>query len=669
MDQAFVRRPFFVLVILCAWAVIAVGVFAQDKDWRPVSPEDLASKTPVVEPDADAEAVFWEVRVDDSSADGLSLRHYVRVKIFTDRGVEQFSKYDIVFNKDTRIKDVEARILKEDGTATYLKKEDVIERDIVKANGIKVRAKTFALPNLQVGSIFEYRYREVIDNAEANMRLIFQRELPLRTISYLVKPFAGTRGMYYEPFHVGDTKFEKEKSGFYRATMNNVPAFKEEPSMLPEDDVRSWIYIYYAYGDDRKDPVEYWKSINKYHYDHTKETFKANDEIKRIVAELIAGATTDDEKLHRIFDWTKKNIRNLQYAPTVVQEDWKKAYESKSPGDTIKLKFGYGQQITYVFGAMARAAGFDVREAFSGSRAEMIFDPRVPNASLMLNSFFAAVKLGEKWQFFNPSSFYSPYGMLGWATEGQTGMITDDKGPIWVPLALAEPGASMEKRSGKFKILPDGSLEGEGRIEYTGHQAATIKSINRGDSDVEREKYLKDKIKSMILGTAEIETFTMENLDDPEKPVVYTFKIKVPDYASRTGKRIFFQPNVFERSSKPRFVSNARKYDVYISYPYSESDNITLELPEGFALESADAPAAIKDKQGISTHETVMAVTKDGRSLLYKRTFAFGNNGFIEFPVSAYPILKQLFEAFNKADVHQLTLRQGTIASATTTNQ
>ena len=64
-----------------------------------------------------------------------------------------------------------------------------------------------------------------------------------------------------------------------------------------------------------------------------------------------------------------------------------------------------------------------------------------------------------------------------------------------------------------------------------------------------------------------------------------------------------------------------------------------------------------------------MAVTKDGRSLLYKRTFAFGNNGFIEFPVSAYPILKQLFEAFNKADVHQLTLRQGTIASATTTNQ
>jgi hypothetical protein len=282
----------------------------------------------------------------------------------------------------------------------------------------------------------------------------------------------------------------------------------------------------------------------------------------------------------------------------------------------------------------------------------------------MLGSFFAAVKMGEKWEFFNPSSYYAPYGLLGWATEGQTAMITDNKGPIWVPLGLASADKSTEKRSGKFKLLPDGSLEGEGRIEYTGHWATTIKNINRGDSDVEREKYLKDKLRSMILGSAEIENFTMENLDDPEKPVVYTFKIRVPDYASRTGKRLFFQPNVFERSSKPRFVSNTRKYDIYISYPYSESDDITLELPDGFSLESADSPMPIKDKQGIGSDEVSMGVTKDGKTLVYKRKFSFGNDGYIQFPVSSYPILKQFFEAFNSVDVHQLTLKQATVAAA-----
>jgi hypothetical protein len=663
MSLPFLCKPLYVLLICCVGLTLSLSILAQDKDWRPVAPEDLASRTPVVEPDADAEAIFWEVRVDDSSSDELSLKHYVRIKLFTDRGIEQYSKHDIIFNKGTKIKDVEARITDPDGSTSFLKKEDVIERDIVKANGVKVRAKTFALPNLKVGSIVEYRYREVVDDAEANMRLVFQHEVPIRNISYYVKPFAGNRGMYYEPFHMGDAKFEKDKNGFSRVTMTNVPAFKEEPSMLPEDDVRSWIYIYYA-NSARKAPTEYWKDINDFHYGHTKETFKANDEIKKITADLIAGAASDDDKLHRIFDWTKTNIRNLQYAPKVVDEDWKKASSSKSPGDTVKLKFGYGLQITYVFGALARAAGFDVREAFSGNRSEMIFDPRVPNASLMLGSFFAAVKIGEKWEFFNPASYYAPYGLLGWATEGQTAMITDDKGPIWVPLGLAAAEKSMEKRSGKFRILPDGSLEGEGRVEYTGHQATTIKSINRGDSDVEREKYIKDKLKSMILGSAEIQSFTMENLDDPEKPVVYTFKVRVPDYASRTGKRLFFQPNVFERSAKPRFISNARKYDVYITYPYSESDDITIELPDGFALENADAPSPIKDKQGIASHEVHMGVTKDGKTLSYKRMFTFGNNGFIQFPVTSYPVLKQFFEAFNQADVHQLTLRQAAVASA-----
>lgn len=661
------RKPLFALLTCCVPLALIISVLAQDKDWRPVSPDDLTSKTPVVEPDADAEAIFWEVRVDDSSADDLSLKHYVRVKIFTDRGVEQYSKHDIIFNTGTKIKDVEARITNPDGSTSFLKKEDVIERDIVKANGVKVRAKTFALPNLKVGSIVEFRYREVIDNAEANMRLVFQHELPIRNISYYVKPFAGDRGMYYEPFHMGDAKFEKDKNGFSRVTMTNVPAFREEPSMLPEDDVRSWIYIYYA-STERKAPTEYWKDINKFHFGHTKDTFKANDDIKNITAGLIAGAISDEEKLHRIFDWTKTNIRNLQYAPKVVEEDWKKANSSKSPGDTVKLKFGYGLQITYVFGAMARAAGFDVREAFSGNRSEMIFDPRVANASLMLGSFFAAVKMGDKWEFFNPASYYAPYGMLGWSTEGQTAMITDDKGPIWVPLGLANADKSMEKRSGKFKLLSDGSLEGEGRIEYTGHQAATIKSINRGDSEIEREKYLKDKLRSMILGSAEIESFTMENLDDPEKPVVYTFKVRIPDYASRTGKRIFFQPNVFERSAKPRFVSSTRKYDIYISYPYSESDDITVEIPEGFALESADAPTPVKDKQGIGSDQVTMGITTDGKTLVYKRTFSFGNDGYVQFPVSSYPALKQFFEAFNKVDVHQLTLKQGTVAD-TKSNQ
>src|SRR5262249_1989122 len=150
---------------------------------------------------------------------------------------------------------------------------------------------TFALPAVDVGSVVEYRYREVIDNQEANMRLIFQHDIPIRTISYYVKPFSGDRGMYYQAFNVGDTKFENDKkSGFYRATMNNVPAFHEEPDMLPEDQVKAWIYIYYA-RELPKTADEYWKNTSKAMYEVSKGSFKVNGDVQEAATTAIGNAT------------------------------------------------------------------------------------------------------------------------------------------------------------------------------------------------------------------------------------------------------------------------------------------------------------------------------------------------------------------------------------------
>jgi len=654
------RRLHFLAAIVFLTGLLSVVVSAQDKDWRPVTPAELSSKQPIVEPDADAEGIFWEVRVDDSSANSLALKHYVRVKIFTERGRETFSKYDIPFTKGTKIKDVEAKVTKPDGTSVLLKKEDVVERDIIKANGFKLRVKSFAPPGLEIGSILEFRYSEALSNASANMRLILQREIPLQAVTYWVKPFEGDQGMAFHSFNVDNAKFEKEKNGFYKLAMTNVPAFREEPSMLPEDEVKKWVYIYYR-NDTSKTADEYWKLMSRTMYDVSKTFLKPNDDVKAVTEQTVSGAANDEEKLRKIYDFVKREIRNLSYAEGVSEEDRKKAAEIKTPGDTLKLKMATAGDIDTLFAAMARAAGFDARLALSGDRSELFFNPSIPNLRLMLNSSSIAVKVGQDWRFFSPASYFVPFGMLSWMEESQTSLITDPKELIWKETPTSPPSASMENRTGKFKLLEDGTLVGEGRIEFTGHRAAMHKNRNRDDSAAEREKTLKEFIKANILGTAEIESFTIENASDPEKPFVYTFRIRVPGYASRTGRRIFFQPNVFERSAKPRFVATERKYDVYIEYPYSEKDDISIELPPGFALENADAPGPVRDQQGIGSHVVKMSV-RDGNTLMYKRDFSWGNGGFLRFPANAYPVIKQMFEMFNKADVHQLTLRQGAAA-------
>lgn len=640
---------------ICLFVFLASDVKAQDKGWLPVSPSELSSSTAQVETGADAEAIFWEVRVDDSQADQLSMRHYVRIKVFTEKGREDFARHDILFTKGTRIRDLEARITSPSGTVSFVKSDDVLERDIIRANGFKVKAKTVAFPSLEIGSIIEYKYREVMDDVAANMRLILQREIPVRSIAYYVKPFSGTRGMSYQPFNTS-ARFEKDKDGFHKVSMSNVPAFREEPSMLPEDEVRSWIYIYYV-SETPKNAEEYWKAESKKYFDFSKDYLKASGDVKQATESLVAGATTEDEKLRRIYNFVKTEIKNTAYAENVTEDERKKARNNKSASDTLKNKVGVGGDFDQLFGAMARAAGFDARVAFSGDRSELFFDRNVPVMRLMLGSNSIAVKVGNDWQFFSPGSYYVPYGMLSWIKEDQVALVPDSKELIFKLTPLSDPKKSSESRTGKFTLSADGTLSGEGRIEYHGHRAYSMKMLNRGESKNEQEERLKNILKSTILGTTEIEKFTIENISDPDKPFVYTFKIKVPGYASRTGRRLFFQPNVLKRSSQPRFTANTRKYDIYISYPYAENDDFIISLPEGFALEKADVPAPVKDPNGIGSHETTMHTTPDGRILNYKRNFSFGNGGFIRFPAASYQPLKNMFDFFNKADVHQLTLR------------
>src|SRR5438046_891932 len=149
------------LAAVCVGVCASVAAFTTGDDWRTIDPGELALKTSVVEKDADAEAIFWEVRVDDSQPEELVLKNYIRIKVFTERGKESQSKVDLTYLGSARVKDIAARVIKPDGTINELKKEDVFERTIVKASGVKYKAKSFALPGVDPGAIIEYRWQGV----------------------------------------------------------------------------------------------------------------------------------------------------------------------------------------------------------------------------------------------------------------------------------------------------------------------------------------------------------------------------------------------------------------------------------------------------------------------------------------------------------------------------
>ncbi|MFN6962496.1 MAG: DUF3857 and transglutaminase domain-containing protein [Pyrinomonadaceae bacterium] len=633
-----------------------VGASAQDKDWRPVDSADLQSKTPIVEPDADAEVLFWEVRVDDADPQNLVMKHYIRVKVFNERGREKYSKIDIPYSSRTKIKDINARVIKADGTIADVAKADVFDREIAKTDKSKVKAKSFAVPAVDPGSIVEYRYQEVQQNSSANnMRMLFQHDVPIRSISYYFRPYQDAK---FLSFNMADNKFVKDKNGFYRATMENLPALKSEPNMPPEDEVRSWMLLYYDRIRKNDTAMNFWSRAGGWLVEvfDIKDTLKPGKDIKAAAAQIAAGAATPEEKLARLFEFCKTKVKNVTYDPQLTDDQREEIKPAKSVSDTYKNLQGTASEINELFASLATALGFEARLAFSGDRSEKFFNPSQAHESF-IHFAAAAVKVDGRWQYFSPGDKFVPYGMLAWNEEDTSVLLLGYKDFVTTETGYTSHERSLAKRTGKFKLLEDGTLEGTVRMEYTGQLANELKLNNYKSSPNKRQEDLKDEIKKRI-STAEITDISIENVDDPEKPFVYQFKVRVPSYAQRTGKRLFLQPGFFEYGSTPMFTTATRKYPIFFHFPWSEDDEISIQLPAGFQLDNADSPEPVQDANGISNLQFKLSIDQTTNTLLYRRNFFFGGAGKTYFGVETYRPLKSLFDAFHKSNTHAVTLKQ-----------
>lgn len=650
-------------LILCLFAAFPAGIGAAADEWKPIDPAHLAMKASIVEKEADAEALFWEVKIDDNPEGDLIFTHYLRVKVFTERGRESQSKIDLLFGKlygsEIKIKDIAARTIKPDGSIVELKKEDIFEQTIVKGSGLKYKARSFAMPAVEPGCIIEYRWREVRVNSDANnIRLQFQRDIPVQRVVYSIKPYEYPDATFNSiTLHGQSSKWVKEKGGYYSTTMTNMPAVYEESRMPPEDEVKTWMLVFYQKsGLEKKTSEKYWLDLGKDYYDRTKSLLKPNDEVKQIAASLIESAKTDDEKIANLFEFCRSKIKNItDDANGMTAEERAKIKDNKSPSDTLKRGTGTPFDIDLLFGALANAAGFDARIVLAPDRGDIFFDKALPNAYFLWPRNIA-VNVGGTWKFFDPGWDYLPYGMLRWQEEGQQSLITDPKNPVWVETPMSSPEKSLVKRIAKLKLAEDGTLEGDVRVEFTGHFAVERKEDIDEESETQREETLRDEIKRQM-SSAEIANVKIENVRDHGKPLVYSYRVRVPGYATRTGKRLFLQPAFFQHGVKPWFASASRKYPVYFHFPWSESDQVEFELPKGYALDNADAPAGFASS-GVSEYKPSLAASSDGSLLVYKRSFFFGGGGGILYPVAAYANVKNYFDAVHKQDSHSIALKQ-----------
>jgi hypothetical protein len=628
----------------------------------PVDPAELAMTDSRVEKGADAEALLWDTRV----TDGVDMRgvfteyrYLIRIKIFTDRGRDQYATVSVPVNGRIEVSGIAGRTVRPDGTIVELKAADIFERTIAKLGTFSLRVKTFVMPAVEKGSVIEYRYTEHrLGTLSENLQLFFQRTLPVQRAVYHIKPLSvpgRISGMKAQWYHATPEQFTREPDGAMMTSQSGLPAFHPEPMMPPAAELQPWLFVFYVTPQDiaqSRDASVYWTTVGK----AMSENFKAATakivtiEVTK-AAEPVRAAAGLEAKIAAALAVTR-TVTPLDAAPAELQKKFK---FDQTVSDTLKRGVGGESHVRMLFAALALAGGLEVQGALAANRENLFMDPESANVAFLPEPLLV-VRLAGDTRFVDPTNRYSMTGSVHWQQENEPALVGADANPGLVPVPLSPAQASVKTRSATLRLLEDGTVEGDLTGEFSGHFSVGSKESYAQGTPAEWEKGFKESFTEHMTGV-ELTALKFLGLESPTASFGYSLHLRMSGYAQKTGTRLFVRPAVFEYGEPPMFAAATRVNPIYFPFPWTERDTVTLTLPAGYEFEDA-APPPPATFGGHGAYEYAFTVSPDRHQVVLKRTLVFCNTRQILFGVDEYPNIKKFFDLVGQNDAFALSVRR-----------
>ena len=650
-------RPSASGIVLVAACLFGASGAAATADWPAISPADTALKTPRLDPQADAEALLWDVRVTDSDErDEFStiLQHHVRIKVFSDRGREAHGTVELIYTPSRRVREIEARTVAPDGTVTELRNQDIFDRDIIRASGFKVRVKSFAMPAVVPGAILDYRWKEIRDDSVANyLELPMQRDIPTHLVRYHLRPLA-VRSVGFQ-MRTEWYNFEKEperlkeENGYTIFQVRDVPALKQEPFMPPDLAVKPWMLIFYEdLANRNKTPEKFWTDFAKSANSGLKAYIKASNELKQAASDL-SKKSTEPATLAQPVQFARERIKTDRVGG-------ERRKDNRTITDALKRGTGTTEDQTMLVAALAPLVGLDTRLALLPDRSEFFSAPAMRQPHFY-SHLAVALESPDGWRFADPANEHARDGHLSWQYDGQYALILDDKAPQFVAVPVSLPQDSNAKRTVALKLLESGAIEGEVVLSYTGHLATRYRDRDDDDTPAEREQRLKDDYVKRWPGAA-ISNVRFEQLEDPQQPYVIRFAVSIPSYAQKTGTRLFVQPSLLQKGAPASFTQTTRTHRVIFPFGWMEDDTVTIDVPPGYELEPGEPMRAALLSGGAAGFTAKVSFDPQTHRATFSRGFSVGGFGRLFWDAKDYPAIKNFFDQVQREDGYTLSLRK-----------
>jgi len=629
-------------------------------DWQPIDPADLKMTSEPKAPGAPAIYLYRQVDRNDASR-ATSEYNYVRVKILTEEG-RKYANIEIPYLKEQAgitISNIRARAIRPDGSIVNFDGK-IYDKTIEKTKGVKTLAKTFSIPDVQVGSIVEYHWTyDFSDNYIFNSYWAISDELFTRFAKFSLKPYAqwAVRWTWPAGLPPGTEPPKEDPDKVVRLTAKDVPAFQVEDYMPPENELKYRVLFIYSEDGFEQDPDKFWRKFGKKQNDRLESFVGKRKDLEAAVSQIVSPSDSSDVKLRKIYARVQQ-IKNLSYETRKSEQELKRDKQKKIDNAADILKNGYasGYDITWLFVGLARAAGFDASGILVSTRNDYFFNDKRMNSN-ELNSNVAVVKVDSKDVYCDPGSLLVPYGLLPWYETTVKGLKLDRDGGAWIETPLPPSSDSEIKRTANFRLTDEGALEGKVTLSFTGLEAISRRREYYNQDDQARKKYLEELLKAYVPAASEVELTRQPEWTSSEPPLAAEFDVKIPGWASGAGRRALLATGIFAADEKHMFEHSDRVNAVYFAFPFRKIDDVTIELPLDWKVDRVP-----KDlDQDAHAAEYVLKVEQKNGTVHISRTL---RSDLIMVPKDAYPSLRGFYQAVKSGDEQQIVLQPGASAAA-----
>lgn len=403
-------------------------------------------------------------------------------------------------------------------------------------------------------------------------------------------------------------KTDTENSITYEAS--NIPAIKYEelaPSfaeIAPQIHPRMVNFIYEGF----RGAINNWQEVGSWMYsNHIANKDELPDATKMLIKSLTAGATDDLEKAKIVYNYVQQSTRYISVQVGIG------GIQPISAIEVDKVKYGDCKGLTNYTKALLNEVGVTSYYTHVESGTNKVsFEADFPDLWAG-DHVILAIPYKNKLFWIDCTSQVHPFGFIGDFTDGRQVLLIKPEGGelVSTPAYLNED--NHQKIEGSYSISNENKIDGlvaitTKGIQYDNH--FTIK--DRTPDDI--VKYYKGIWN--YVNNLNINKYTFEN---DTNAVVFRENVSITadSYATKSGERLLFSPNFFNRNDFiPKRYRN-RQFPLEIQRGYLDEDEITIQLPSNYDIDAIPDAVAILNKFG--SYSLSFKVSDDKKTIDYVR--------------------------------------------------